>query len=312
MNLHRRIPFLKVARAAVVLLSALPVFASVEATFDRSYQVSGPVDLEVLNRSGDITIRSGAAGTVSVHGKVHGNMRLGFAWFGGDQEAVQKVANDPPIRQSGNSVHIDYVNINNVSVEYEITVPEDTTVRAHTGSGDQDVQGLKGSIDLESGSGDMRLARLTGDMHFQTGSGNVRGHDLSGPARAKAGSGDIDLEETGQGDVEIRTGSGNITVKGINGGFHAEAGSGDIHGEGAPRNLWSIRTGSGNVRLQVPSDAAFDVDISSSSGRVTTNHPVTTTIQGRVEESRKNVVGKVRGGGPTISVHTGSGDVTVD
>ena len=149
-------------------------------------------------------------------------------------------------------------------------------------------------------------------MHFQTGSGNVRGHELSGPARIKAGSGDIDIEETGEGDIDIRTGSGNITAKGINGGFHAEAGSGDIHGDGAPKNLWSIRTGSGNVGLHVPQDAAFDVDVSSSSGSVTLGHPVSTTVQGRVQESRKSVVGKVRGGGPTISVHTGSGDISVD
>ena len=42
----------------------------------------------------------------------------------------------------------------------------------------------------------------------------------------------------------------------------------------SPKNLWSIRTGSGNVDLRVPSDAAFDVDISSSSGSVTLGHPV--------------------------------------
>ena len=74
----------------------------------------------------------------------------------------------------------------------------------------------------------------------------------------------------------------------------------------------SVRTGSGNVALHVPSDAAFDVDISSHSGNVTLGHPVTTTIRGRVQESRKSVVGKVRGGGPMISVHTGSGNVQVD
>jgi hypothetical protein len=38
---------------------------------------------------------------------------------------------------------------------------------------------------------------------------------------------------------------------------------------------------------------------------------VTTTVQGRVQE-RKSVVGKVRNGGPTISVHTGSGDIRLD
>jgi len=294
---------------AVVLACALPGFASVAGTFDRSFQVNGPVDLEVLSRSGDITIHNGGAGSVSIHGKIH----VGNSWLGSDRKVdVQEIQNNPPIRQTGNSIHIDYVNTNNVSIDYEITVPENTAVRAHTGSGNQNVEGLKGNIDLETGSGDVRLARLTGEMHFQTGSGNIRGHDLSGPARAKAGSGDIEIEETGAGDVEIRTGSGNITVKGINRGFHAEAGSGDIRAQGSPKNLWSVRTGSGNVDLQVPSDAAFDVDVSSSSGRVTLNHPVETTVQGRVQEMRKSVIGKVHGGGPTISVHTGSGDIQVD
>jgi len=53
----------------------------------------------------------------------------------------------------------------------------------------------------------------------------------------------------------------------------------------------------GNVNLQLPADAAFDADISSSSGSVTLGHPVTTTVQGRVQESRKSVVGKVRAAG---------------
>lgn len=291
-----------------IVATSLAGFGSVIGTFDRSFQVNGNVDLEVLTRSGDITVRNGSAGTVSIHAKIHS----GNSWFSGDHKAeVQELQNNPPIRQNGNSIRIDYVNMNNISIDYEITVPENTAVRAHTGSGDQTIEGLKGNIDLESGSGDLKLARLTGEMHFQTGSGNVRGRELSGPAKARAGSGDIDIEEMGAGDVEIRTGSGNITVSGINGGFHAEAGSGDIHAKGAPKNMWSVRTGSGNVTLGVPSDAAFDVDVSSSSGSVTLGHPVATTVQGRVE-SKKSAIGKVNGGGPTISVHTGSGDVHVD
>ncbi len=292
-----------------ILATSLASFASVIGTFDRTFQVNGPVDLEVLTRSGDITVHNGSAGTVLIHAKI----QSGNSWFGGDHKAeAQELQNNPPIRQNGNSIRIDYVNINNISVDYEITVPENTAIRTHTGSGDQTIEGLKGNVDLESGSGDLRLARLAGEMRFQTGSGNVRGHELAGPAKAKAGSGDIEIDEVGSGDVDIRTGSGNITVNGINGGFHAEAGSGDIHGKGQPKSMWSVRTGSGNIHLNVPSDAAFDVDISSSSGSVNLGHPVTTTIQGRVQESHKSVVGKVRGGGPTISVHTGSGDVSVE
>jgi hypothetical protein len=292
-----------------VLATSLAGFASVIGTFDRSFQVSGPVDLEVLTRSGDITVRNGAAGTVTIHAKI----QSGNSWFGGDHKAeAQELQSNPPLRQNGNSIRIDYVNINNISIDYEITVPEETAIRAHTGSGNQTIEGVRGNIELESGSGDLKLARLTGDMRFQTGSGNVRGRELAGPAKIKAGSGDIEIEETGAGDMEIRTGSGNINVSGINGGFHAEAGSGDIHGKGSPKNMWTVRTGSGNVTLNVPSGSAFDVDISSSSGSVTVGHPVTTTIQGRVPESRKSVVGKVLGGGPVVSVHTGSGDIQVD
>lgn len=292
-----------------VLATSLAGFASVIGTFDRSFQVSGPVDLEVLTRSGDITVRNGASGAVSIHAKIHSSN----SWFGGDHKAeVQELQSNPPIRQNGNSIRIDYVNINNISIDYEITVPEETAIRAHTGSGNQNIEGLRGNIELESGSGDLKLARLTGDMRFQTGSGNVRGRELAGPAKIRAGSGDIEVEETGAGDMEIRTGSGNINVSGINGGFHAEAGSGDIHGKGVPKSMWSVRTGSGNVTLSVPHDAAFDVDVSSSSGTVTLGHPVTTTVQGRVQEMKKSVVGKVLGGGPMISVHTGSGDVAVD
>jgi DUF4097 and DUF4098 domain-containing protein YvlB len=294
---------------AGLLTTAVTGFASVIGTFDRSYQVNGPVDLEVLTKSGDITVRNGASGTVAIHAKIHS----GSSWFGGDHKAeVQELQNNPPIRQNGNGIRIDYINMNNISVDYEITVPEQTTVRSHTGSGDQVVEGIKGNIDLQSGSGDLKLARLTGEMRFQTGSGNVKGRELSGPAKIKAGSGDIQIEETGAGDVEIRTGSGNITVNGVNGGFHAEAGSGNIRGNGAPKNMWNVRTGSGNVDLRVPSDAAFDVDISSSSGNVTLGHPVSTTVQGRVQEARKSVVGKVRGGGPMVSVHTGSGNIALD
>lgn len=292
-----------------VLATSLAGFASVIGTFDRSFQVSGPVDLEVLTRSGDITVRNGAAGAVTIHAKI----QSGNSWFGGDHKAeAQELQSNPPLRQNGNSIRIDYVNINNISIDYEITVPEETAIRAHTGSGNQTIEGLRGNIELESGSGDLKLARLTGDMRFQTGSGNVRGRELAGPAKIKAGSGDIEIEETGAGDMEIRTGSGNINVSGINGGFHAEAGSGDIHGKGVPKSMWSVRTGSGNVTLSVPPDAAFDVDVSSSSGTVTLGHPVTTTVQGRVQEMKKSVVGKVLGGGPMISVHTGSGDVAVD
>jgi Putative adhesin len=293
----------------VVLASSFAAASTPQGSFEKTFSVSGPVDLEVQTRSGDIIVRSGPAGSVSIRGKIF----VGDRWFGGSRQAdVAGIEQHPPVRQDGNSVHIDYVNVRDISVDYEITVPADTTLRAHTGSGDQTIEGLRGSADLQSGSGDMKLSRLAGEIRLQTGSGNVQAREIAGPVRGGAGSGDIEVEETGAGDIDLHTGSGNITVRGIQGAFRADAGSGDITAEGAQTGAWEIRTGSGNVRVRLPANAAFDANISTSSGTLDVDAPITMTVQGRVQETRKSIMGKVRGGGPLLTLRTGSGDIHIE
>jgi len=294
--------------ALVVLVCSFAAASTPQGQFERTFQVTGPVDLEVQTRSGDITVRSGPAGTVSIHGKIY----VGDRWLLGNRHTdVSDIEQHPPIRQDGNSIRVDYVNARDISVDYEIIVPEDTTLRTHSGSGDQSVEGTHGNADLQSGSGDMKLAQLRGEIRVQTGSGNVRGHEISGPVRGGAGSGDIEIEETGAGDIDLHTGSGNITVRGIQGAFRGEAGSGDVTAEGSMASAWEIRTGSGNVHVRLPSNAAFDADISTSSGTLDVDAPVTMTVQGRVNDSHKTIHGKVRGGGPLLSLRTGSGDIHI-
>jgi DUF4097 and DUF4098 domain-containing protein YvlB len=295
--------------ALVVLLTASFASASTpQGTFEKTLQVSGPVELDVLTHSGDITVRAGGSGSVTIRGKIF----VGDRWLRGSREGdVREIEQHPPIRQEGNRVHIEYVNVKDIAVDYEITVPVETTVRAHSGSGDQIIEGTKGNVDLQAGSGDLKLAHLTGEVHLQTGSGNVRAHEISGSVRGGAGSGDLEIEEVGSGEVDLHTGSGNIDVRGVHGAFRGEAGSGDITVEGTQSASWEIRTGSGNVHVRLPSNAAFDADISTSSGTVDVDSPLEMTVQGRVQEMRKAIRGKVRGGGPLLSVRTGSGDVHV-
>ena len=280
-----------------------------QGTFDRTLQVSGPVDLEVLTHSGDVRVRAGSSGTVQIHGKIF----VGNNWLsGGREDDVRAIAQNPPIRQEGNAIHIDYVDAHNISVDYEITVPADTTVRSHSGSGDQTIEGTRGNVDVQTGSGDVKLASVTGEIRLQTGSGNVRAHEVSGAVKGGTGSGDVEIEETGQGDIDMHTGSGNITARGVQGGFHGEAGSGDITAEGTQTATWEIHTGSGNVHVRLPSNAAFDADISTSSGSLDVGPPTEMTVQGRIGESRKSIRGKARGGGPLLRVRTGSGDIHIE
>jgi DUF4097 and DUF4098 domain-containing protein YvlB len=293
----------------VLLASTLAAASTPQGSFEKTFQVSGPVDLEVETRSGDIIVRSGPSGTVSIHGKIF----VGDHWLLGNRHTdVSDIEQHPPVRQQGNSIRVDYVNAHDISVDYEIIVPADTTIRTRSGSGDQMIEGTHGNADLQSGSGDMKLSRITGEIRLQTGSGKVHAREVTGAVRGGAVSGDIEVEETGGGDIDLRTGSGNITARGIQGGFHAEAGSGDITGEGTQTGAWEIRTGSGNVHVRLPSNAAFDANLSTSSGTVDVGPSITMTVQGRVQETRKQIVGKVRGGGAQLTVRTGSGDIHIE
>ena len=169
--------------------------SSPQGSFERTFQVTGPVDLSVQSRSGDITVRTGPAGTVSIRGKIY----VGDHCVREPAHGSVDIEQNPPLRQDGNNIRIDYVNARDISVDYEITVPEDTTVHSHSGSGDQTIEGTRGNIDLQSGSGDVKLSHLTGEIRLQTGSGDVRAHEISGTVRGGTGSGDMELEETGAG-----------------------------------------------------------------------------------------------------------------
>jgi DUF4097 and DUF4098 domain-containing protein YvlB len=307
-SIPARFSFLAIG-LAVLLASTFAAASTPQGHFEKTFQVSGPVDLEVQTSSGDVIVRSGASGSVSVRARIY----VGDHWlFGNRQTDVSDIEQHPPIRQDGNSIHIDKVTARNISIDYEITVPVDATIRSHSGSGNQTIEGTHGKADVDTGSGDVKLSRITGEIHLQTGSGNVRALEVAGPVRGGAGSGDIQVQEVGSGDIDLHTGSGNVTVRGIQGAFRGETGSGDITAEGTQTGAWEIRTGSGNVRVRLPSNAAFDADISTSSGTLDVGTAITMTVQGRVQESRKRIVGKARGGGPVLTVRTGSGDIHIE
>jgi Toastrack DUF4097 len=295
--------------ALVVLFASTTVFASsLQGQFERTLQVSGPVDLEVLTRSGDVTVRAGSGGSVFIRGKIH----VGDHWLMGGREAdVHEIEQHPPIRQDGNRIHIEYVNMRNISVDYEISVPADTTIRTRSGSGDQIIEGTHGNVDTQTGSGDVKLANLTGELQLQTGSGNIRARHVSGAVKGGTGSGDVEIEEVASGNIDLHTGSGNITARGVQGEFHGETGSGDVTAEGTQTGSWEIHTGSGNVHVRLPANAAFDADISTSSGTVDLGEPIEMTVQGRIGDSHKQIRGKVHGGGPLLRVRTGSGDIHI-
>jgi len=273
---------------AVAALAVTPAcLLAADGTFDKTLHVSGAPTLTVSTGSGYIHVSPGSDNEVHIVGHVH----AGHGWgdWGSPEERVQKVVSNPPIDQSGNTITVGkHMEIHNVSIDYEVTTPKGTTLEA------------------SSGSGDLKISNLGGSLKAGTGSGSIEANGLSGRVSLSTGSGDIRAEMSSAPDVKAETGSGSIRLQGVTGGLFAETGSGDIEVGGQPGANWKLETGSGTVTLNT-GGSKFSLDATTGSGTIHSDPPLTT--HGSFE--KHHITGDINGGGPTVRVETGSGDVRI-
>ena len=277
-----------------VLLSSSALIArpsTIKGSFERSLKVSGPVDIDLLTGTGDVTIRPGEAGAVRIRGKIQAHDN----W--GDSDAEKKVRyleQNPPIEQDGNHLRIGHLEdralTRNVSIDYELEVPVETQVSSTTGSGDISVEGIRGPVNAKSGSGDMKFRSLHSDVNLKTGSGDAR------------------LEEISGGRVDVETGSGDVELRALRCAMRVRTGSGDIRAEGELVGDWTLHAGAGEIAVRLPSETGFDLDAHTSSGEIHTSLPI--TVQGSI--GRGELRGKVKGGGARLELRTGAGDISID
>jgi DUF4097 and DUF4098 domain-containing protein YvlB len=277
-----------------LILTAILSVATValaDNSFDRTLNVSAQPDLYVSTGSGNIHITAGSGSQIHIVGHVH----AGWSAFGDVNSRIQRIVENPPITQSGNAVRVgevtDHSLFNNISIDYDISVPQDVALNLHSGSGDVEVNNV--------------------GRYFAgtSGSGNVRAHGIHGPADLESGSGDLELDDNGQGDVKAKTGSGGIHIHDFNGALAARTGSGDIEAAGHLQNGGGIMTGSGEVKLHLTPDSRFTLEAATGSGDIRVHMPG--VIATNSDTSRHHVTTEINGGGPALQIRTGSGDIEI-
>jgi len=292
----------------LLLLAALPSVAfAAEGRFERTLKVTGAPDVEVSTGSGSITIRAGDSSSIHIVGHIRSSN-----WFGGDaSDRVARIEQHPPIVQVGNAIRIGHFDDpslqRNISISYEITLPANSTVRSTSGSGDLAVDGVSASLKARTGSGSIRVTRGGGDLRAETGSGDISISGASGRLHAGTGSGSIEVVGSQLTNADVSTGSGSIRIDSVRGGFRAHTGSGDIRASGAITSAWEASSGSGTIVVNLAPGSGFNVDARSGSGTIKIEREI--TMQGEI--NRHHVQGKVGGGGPTLMLHTASGDIRV-
>jgi hypothetical protein len=232
----------------------------------RTFQISEHARLILNSNSGEVIIRRGTEGVITVNGTKRAS------GIGVDVEHI-----DVGMQQNGDTVdistHVDwnFLQFGLRSVNFEVTVPASCDVQLSTGSGRVLVQDTSGDIRVRTGSGGIEANNLQGQVALKTGSGGIRCRSIQGDLLIQTGSGGVRLD-TIQGPAVVRTGSGGITMgqSSLAGISRISTGSGGITFDGSidPRSNIEMRTGSGGIVLQLPADAAFTLDAHTGSGGV--------------------------------------------
>jgi len=189
-------------------------------------------------------------------------------------------------------------------------------VVAETGGGTVEIQsGAQGAI-IETGGGSVEVRQCNGKVKVSTGGGSVDLGDIGGPAEIETGGGSIHLSSA-KGHVHAETGGGGIELYGVPSAL-AETGAGGITvklvNTGTDRHDSDLETGAGDITVYLASDVAVNVRASvdlANGHRITSEFPdIHISSEGGQWEPRTlNAEGKLNGGGPTLKVHTSTGDI---
>jgi DUF4097 and DUF4098 domain-containing protein YvlB len=309
--------------SAIVVLTGCESGPSVSGAFDRTFNVAGPIRLELNNASGDVDIAGSSDGKVHVRGEVRAS---GFGMDSTRKRLDDTLAN-PPIEQKGDTIRIgkDMSRMRNISITYTIQVPRATEVDVNVASGAQTIRNVTGPVTVRAASGSIRLENIQrdaevttasgtisatdvgSDLHVSTASGNVELSGIKGNVRANTVSGVIRIAKPGA-RVEASNTSGEIEVQGASNDVKAHAISGLVSVQGTPGadSYWDLKSVSGGVQLRVPAAANLHLSAEAASGEIRADIPIVVEEQGR--HSLRAHMGS---GGGRVDIHAVSGEIRV-
>jgi DUF4097 and DUF4098 domain-containing protein YvlB len=185
-------------------------------------------------------------------------------------------------QQSGDSVSLQvkiperhiHFNFSIRSVRVEISVPQTTALDLSSSNGAVHVSGVKGEARLSTSDGSISVDNFDGNLHAHSSDGSV-----------EAG-GRFDL-------LDLNTSDGHIAAE-VWKGSHMNSD-------------WNLRSSDGSITLRLPGDFSAFLDAWTSDGHIDLQLPI--EVSGRVEKNR--VRGKLRGGGPTLQIHTSDGSISL-
>jgi len=282
--MRRRVLF--IAGAALFALAALPARAD---QWSKVYKVSGKPDVRV--ETNDASLEVSSTGVAEVTARV---VTSGYAISPAEVRIERDV-------QNGNRIEIE-VRVprmrwswgdNHRSVRVELTVPREANLDLHTSDGHVRANGVSGDIHIETADGSIDAAELKGSIRLHTSDGHIEGSGLDGSLDASSNDGHLRVR--GRFDtLRLETHDGSVTA--------------DVLPGSKLSDNWSIHTGDGSVTVRLADGLAAEIEAHTGDGSISSQLPL--MVSGIL--GRKDLRGKLGGGGPTLRIRTGDGSIRLE
>ena len=264
----------------------------------QSFEVQGPIDLDVRLAAGGIEVDASADGNATVELIAHDEeserlveaARVELSTHG----ARPTLLIDVPQKRSFGITTI----FGRGGIECRIRCPQGSALDVRTKSADVTVRGTLGSLAVATASGDVEVDRVSGDVSVKSASSDVSAREVGGTTSIQTASGDIDIE-VARGRVNVTSVSGDITIGEAYDDVSANSVSGDQDHRAVMQGAVSAHSVSGDVTIGVRRGSKAHLDC--------------TTVSGETSSELELSSEAPSGDGPFVDVRakTVSGDIRI-
>lgn len=229
----------------------------------KSFEVSGPVELDIRLAAGDIEIDPTLDARVEVELVAHDeesqrlvdNARIELAQHGHRPTVLVDVP-----QKKGLSFSL----FGRQGIECRVRCPHESSAQVRSKSADLSARGTLGALSVATASGDVEVDVVAGGVNVKGASSDFSAREV-GPVNIQTASGDIDIS-VAKGPVNVTSVSGDISIGEAYDNVNANSVSGDQdHGAVMQGNV-AAHSVSGDVTIAVRRGSRVYLDCTTVSG----------------------------------------------
>lgn len=194
---------------------------------------------------------------------------------------------------------------NRINLEATLTIPVDTEVDINTSGGHIKASNLQNNQHFKTSGGHIELEGIEGETIAETSGGHITGDNILGNTSLSTAGGHIKINSS-NGSLSAKTGGGHIEIQDASGSVNAKTSGGNITSSIQQVNgPLKFNTSAGNISLSLPQNIEADLDVSGSSVSLADAFNFTGT------QNNGRISGSINGGGHSVVVNCGYGNVTI-